>query len=95
MNIQMAFNIPKLRGLPESLPLDGAIRIELEEGVPILRASSSVQNRVDALLQKEREFGLSAEESEEFDRYEEIDDYLSLLNRLVRNHLSENQPREN
>lgn len=95
MNRQMAFSIPKLRGLPESLPLDGAIRIELEEGVPILRASSSVQNRVESLLQKEREFGLSAEESEEFNRYEEIDDYLSLLNRLVRNHLSENQPREN
>jgi len=95
MSMQMAFSIPKLRGLPESLPMDGAIRLELEEGVPILRASSSVQKRVRALLQKEKEFGLSKEESEEFDRYEEIDDYLSLLNRLVRNHLSENPTREN
>jgi len=95
MNIELAHSIPKLRSLPASLPLEGAIRIELEEGVPILRASSLVQKRVDTLLLKERESGLSPQEAEEFDRYEEIDDYLSFLNRLVRNSLEEEQPSEN
>ncbi len=50
MNIELAHSIPKLRSLPGSLPLEGAIRIELEEGVPILRASSLVQKLVDTLL---------------------------------------------
>ena len=67
MNIELAHSIPKLRSLPVSLPLEGAIRIELEEGVPILRASSSVQERIDKLLLKERESGLSVQEAEEFE----------------------------
>jgi hypothetical protein len=95
MNIHLTHSIPRLRSLPVSLPLEGAIRIELEEGVPILRASSSVQERVNKLLLKERESGLLVQETEEFDRYEEIDDYLSLLNRLVRNLFQEKQPDEN
>ena len=95
MDIELAHTIPKLRNLPASLPLEGAIRIELEEGVPLLRASSFVQKRVNSLLLKERESGLSVQESKEFDRYEEIDDYLSLLNRLVRNYFKTDQPSEN
>lgn len=95
MDIELAHTIPKLRNLPASLPLEGAIRIELEEGVPLLRASSFVQKRVNSLLLKERESGLSVQESKEFDRYEEIDDYLSLLNRLVRNYFKTDQPGEN
>ena len=95
MDFELAHSIPKLNSLPGSLPLEGAIRIELEEGVPILRASSSVQERVDALLRKERESELSPKETEEFDRYEEIDDYLSFLNRLVRNLFQTEQPSEN
>ncbi|MDA3834604.1 MAG: hypothetical protein PF495_14560 [Spirochaetales bacterium] len=95
MNIHLTHSIPRLRSLPVSLPLEGAIRIELEEGVPILRASSSVQERVNKLLLKERESGLLVQETEEFDRYEEIDDYLSFLNRLVRNLFQEKQQGEN
>lgn len=95
MNIELSHSIPKLRSLPGSLPVEGAIRIELEEGVPILRASSSVQERIDTLLRKGRESGLSAKETEEFDRYEEIDDYLSFLNRLVRNLFQAEQTSEN
>ena len=95
MDIELVHSIPKLRSLPASLPLEGAIRIELEEGVPVLRASSFVQKQVNTLLLKERESGLSAQESKEFDRYEEIDDYLSLLNRLVRNYFKTDQPPEN
>lgn len=40
----MTINLPmKLSHLPNSLPLDGAVRIQLVEGVPIFRASSLVQ----------------------------------------------------
>ncbi len=95
MDVELAHSIPKLRSLPGSLPLEGAIRIELEEGVPILRGSSLVQKRVDTLLLKERESGLSSEEAEEFERYEEIDDYLSFFNRVVRNALEGERPSEN
>ena len=94
METELARSLPRLRRLPGSLPLEGAVRIELEEGVPILRASSTVQKRVDALLMKEREQGLTSEEMEEFDGYEEVDDYLGLVNRLIRN-LLKRQPNEN
>jgi len=94
MDMDLAHTIPKLRSLPASLPVEGAIRIELQKGIPVLRASSSVQARVETLLRKQRESGLSVQEAEEFDRYEEIDDYLSLLNRLVRNLFQTRQPRE-
>ncbi|MEA5471257.1 hypothetical protein [Spirulina sp. 06S082] len=84
--------LPKLDRLPASLPLDGAVRLELEEGIPILRASNTVQNRIEELLEKQKATPLSSEEETELDCYEEIDDYLSFLNRTVRNlSLSQNQ----
>ncbi|MFB2876058.1 hypothetical protein [Floridanema aerugineum] len=82
----MTTNLPlKLHSLPNSLPIEGAVRIELVEGVPILRASSTVQNRIETLLAKQKDSGLTAEEEKELDSYEELDDYFSLINRLVRN----------
>lgn len=82
----MTTNLPlKLSHLPNSLPLDGAVRIELVEGVPIFRASSLVQQRIEALLTKQDEFALTGEEEKELDEYEELDDYLSLVNRTMRN----------
>lgn len=75
----------KLSHLPNSLPLDGAVRIELVEGVPIFRASSLVQGRIEALLIKQKESALTSEEETELDEYEELDDYLSLVNRIIRN----------
>ncbi len=82
----MTTDLPrKLSHLPNSLPLDGAVRIELMEGVPIFRASSLVQERIEALLTKQKESALTLEENKELDEYEELDDYLSLVNRTVRN----------
>ncbi|MHC5728983.1 MAG: hypothetical protein ACYT04_40650 [Nostoc sp.] len=77
--------LPKLNALPANLPLEGVISIELQEGIPIFRASSSVQNRIEALLAKQQISPLNPEEEQELDSYEEIDDYLSFLNRLARN----------
>ncbi len=77
--------LPSLQQLPASLPLDGAVRIELEEGIPIFKASAAVQARIQTLLEQMQETALSEEEELELDRYEEIDDYLSFVNRLIRN----------
>ena len=38
-------------------------------------------------MEKEREFSLSTQELLELDLYEEVDDYLSFVNRTVRNSL--------
>lgn len=78
---------PKLQRLPSSLPIDGAVRIELEDGIPVFRASSTVQNNIEELLAKQQLTALSAEEEKELDYYEEIDDYLSFVNRILRNSL--------
>ena len=82
----MTTNLPiKLSHLPNSLPLDGAVRIELMEGVPIFRASSLVHGRIEVLFTKQKESALTLEENKELDEYEELDDYLSLVNRTIRN----------
>lgn len=82
----MTVNLPmKLENLPRSLPLDGAVRIDLVEGVPIFRASGFVIKRIELLLGKQKEASLTMEEEIELDGYEELDDYLSLVNRIIRN----------
>ncbi|NET89561.1 MAG: hypothetical protein F6K45_15970 [Kamptonema sp. SIO1D9] len=86
MNTSFVLPIPpKLQTLPGSLPIEGAIRIELREGIPIFRASSVVQNRIEQLLDKHQDTSLTSEEEKELDAYEEIDDYLSFVNRMIRN----------
>jgi hypothetical protein len=77
--------IPKLNNLPVNLPLDGAVRIEVEEGILIFRASTWLQNRIEELLIKQQETALTLEEISELDCYEEVDDYLSFVNRTLRN----------
>jgi hypothetical protein len=77
--------LPKLKSLPATLLLEGAVRIELEEGVPIFRATGIVQTRIEELLLKQKETLLSQEEEQELNSYEEIDDYLSFVNRTIRN----------
>lgn len=74
-----------LHYLPENLPLDNAVRIELVEGIPIFRASTEVQQRIETLIYKLQDFNLTAEEEKELDKYEELDDYLSFVNRIIRN----------
>jgi len=85
METTLTFPVTRLRRLPASLPAEGAIGIELQEGIPILRASPVVQERIEMLLHKQQEETLSEREHEELASYEEIDDYLSFLNRVTRN----------
>lgn len=85
MTLTQNFYFPPLHQLPITLPVDGAISMSMEAGVPVFRASKAVQTHIQNLLHKQQTAQLSSEEAEEMDRYEEIDDYLSHLNRLVRN----------
>lgn len=77
--------LPKLTSLPTTLPIEGAVRIELEEGIPIFRASNVVLTRIEELLLKQKAAPLEQAEEEELNSYEEIDDYLSFVNRTIRN----------
>src|SRR5215210_5102592 len=77
--------VPKLQALPVSLPRERAIEIEVDEGVLIFRVSKIAQERIEQLLDKQKSENLTDLEETELDRYEEIDDYLSFLNRLTRN----------
>ncbi len=63
---------PALTSLPFALPLDGAIRIELQQNIPIFRASPQVQERIETLLDKQSEAALSVAEMNELTLYEEI-----------------------
>jgi hypothetical protein len=78
-------SLPKLHSLPSNLPIEGAVRIELEEGIPIIRVSGIILDRIEQLLRKQQDIALSPEEEQELDSYEEIDDYLSFVNRTMRN----------
>jgi hypothetical protein len=77
--------LPQLENLRDTLPLEGAVRIELVEGIPMFRASTTVKNRIEELLDKQQNLPLNPDEEQELNLYEEIDDYLSFVNRTVRN----------
>jgi hypothetical protein len=85
MSQPLAQTLPTLHGLPITLPRDGAVQLEIEQGVLIFRVSQAVQDRIEALLSKQRAADLSEAEAEELAQYEDIDDYLSFTNRLLRN----------
>jgi len=76
---------PQFTSLLQALPLDNIVRIELSEGIPIFRALPHIQGRIEKLLEQQQTSPLSAIEKRELTQYEELDDFLSLVNRLTRN----------
>jgi hypothetical protein len=94
MKINPTHTLPPLHDLPSALRGEGSIAVELEQGVLILRVSKSVQVRIEALLDKQRTSTLSPAEENELQQYEDVDDYLSLLNRLSRNLVQAQQTQE-
>jgi hypothetical protein len=80
-----ALILPTLKNLPFPLPIDGTVRIEIQEGIPVFCASAALQQHIEEMLVKHQQASLSAEEEEELNYYEEMDDYLSFVNRMVRN----------
>jgi len=71
--------------LAKALPLEDAVRIELREGIPMFRAQLRIQERIEELLEKQPASHLTENEKHELLQYEELDEFLSLVNRLVRN----------
>jgi len=59
----------------------------IDESLPAFWASAAMQDRVEYLLGKQRDIGLTKEEEQELDLYEEVDDYFSFANRTVRDRL--------
>lgn len=86
----MLTTLPKLNVLPQMLPLDNVVRIELSEGIPIFRALPWIRERIEDLLEKQQTTALTMAEKRELLQYEELDDFLSLVNRLVRNLMQAN-----
>ena len=74
-----------LTSLPQTLPLQNAVELVLEQGVIIFRASSKVQEHIETLVHRQKAGALTPGEERELDAFEEIDDYLSHVNRLIRN----------
>lgn len=87
MILQSPSPMPPMGFVPDSLPFEASIRIELQEGIPVMRATDSLQSRIESLLGKQQDAKLTRREESELERYEQLDDYLSYINRLVRNQL--------
>jgi len=74
--------LPQLDRLPDRFTLDAVIGLELIEGIPLFRASNTIRDRIQTLLDQPE---LQASEEAELDDYEILDDYLSWVNRIMRN----------
>ena len=85
MNTVQHDPLPRFHHLSVLSSREGMIAFGMQDGIPVLRASDSFQQRIEVLLHKQQETALSDSEREEFESYEEMDDYLSLLNRITRN----------
>jgi hypothetical protein len=84
----MITNLPlKLDRLPKTLPREGAVSIELAEGLVIFRTSRLFQERIEILKAQQKEAGLTADELQELQDYEELKNYLIWVNQMLGNTL--------
>jgi uncharacterized protein YnzC (UPF0291/DUF896 family) len=85
MNKRLIQQLPNLENLPETLQGENAVKLVFEQGVLIFRASKEMKNRIETLLEKEKSQSITDNEIKELDSYQEIDDYLNHVNRIIRN----------
>jgi uncharacterized protein YnzC (UPF0291/DUF896 family) len=85
MSKQEIQQLPNIKKLPKSLINSQTVNLKIEQGVVIFRASAEMQNRIEDLLDKVKSDSLTKKEAEELEVFAEIDDYLSHVNRLIRN----------
>jgi hypothetical protein len=82
----MIANLPlKLPQLPNSLPSEGSVRIELVNGLLIFSASIQTQARIKTLTSQQQASNLTSEEQTELDGYREFISYLNLVNETMKN----------
>ena len=73
-----------LHRLPNSLPSEGSIGIELVKGLLVFRISTKIQERIETLFAQKTESALTSEEATELDQYQELVDYLNLVNETIK-----------
>jgi hypothetical protein len=73
-----------LHPLPNSLPLEASIGIELVKGLLVFRISTKIQERIETLIAQKTESALTPEEATELEQYPELVDYLNLVNETMR-----------
>ena len=73
-----------LHRLPNSLPSEGSIGIELVKGLLVFRISTKIQERIETLTAQKTESALTFEEATELEQYQELVDYLNLVNETIK-----------
>ena len=73
-----------LHRLPNSLPTEGSIAIELVKGVLVFPISTKIQERIETLIAQKTESALTSEEATELDQYQQLVDYLNLVNETIK-----------
>jgi hypothetical protein len=73
-----------LHRLPNSLSLEGSICIELVKGLLVFRISTKIQDRIETLIAEKIESALTSEEETELAQYQELVDYLNLVNETIK-----------
>ena len=72
-----------LHPLPNSLPLKGSIGIELVKELLVFRISTKIQKRIETLFAQKTESALTSEEATQLEQYQELVDYLNLVNETM------------
>ena len=73
-----------LHRLPNSLPREGFIGIELVKELLVFPISTKIQERIETLIAQKTESGLTSKEATELEQYQEWVDYLNLVNETMR-----------
>ena len=73
-----------LHRLPNSLSIEGSIGIELVKGLLVFRISTKIQEPIETLIAQKTESALTSEEETELDQYQQLVDYLNLVNETMR-----------
>jgi hypothetical protein len=73
-----------LHRLPNSLSIEGSIGIDLVKGLLVFRISTKIQDRIETLIAQKTESALTSEEETELDQYQQLVDYLNLVNETIK-----------
>ena len=73
-----------LHCLPNSLSIEGSIGIELVKGLLVFRIFTKIQDRIETLIAQKTESALTSEEETELDQYQQLVDYLNLVNETIK-----------
>jgi hypothetical protein len=73
-----------LHRLLNSLSIEGSIGIELVKGLLVFRISTKIQERIETLIAQKTESALTSKEATELEQYQELVDYLNLVNETIK-----------